>query len=89
MPVAGQTQQLPLPPLQLRTFMGTSSNAAHPEVRVIVPDDYLLVSGGCRDNWSGWGNLLVASYPELDREDVIAAVEYAAEVVDEVQVIAH
>lgn len=32
---------------------------------------------------------IVASYPELTREDVIAAVEYAAEVVDEVQVIAH
>ena len=32
---------------------------------------------------------IVASYPELSREDVIAAVEYAANVVDEVQVIAH
>ena len=32
---------------------------------------------------------IVASYPELGREDVIAALEYAAEVVDEVQVIAH
>ena len=32
---------------------------------------------------------IVASYPELGREDVIAAVEYAADVVDEVQVIAH
>ena len=32
---------------------------------------------------------IVASYPELERADVIAAVEYAAEVVDEVQVIAH
>ena len=32
---------------------------------------------------------IVASYPDLGREDVIAAVEYAARVVDEVQVIAH
>jgi uncharacterized protein (DUF433 family) len=32
---------------------------------------------------------IVASYPELGRDDVIAAVEYAARVVDEVQVIAH
>jgi uncharacterized protein (DUF433 family) len=32
---------------------------------------------------------IVTSYPELGREDVVAAVEYAANVVDEVQVIAH
>ena len=31
---------------------------------------------------------IVASYPELNREDVIAAVEYAAALVDEVQLIA-
>ncbi len=31
---------------------------------------------------------IVTSYPELGREDVVAAVEYAANVVDEVQVIA-
>ena len=31
---------------------------------------------------------IVASYPELGREDVVAAVEYAANVVDEVQIIA-
>src|SRR5258708_7691079 len=63
-PPAAQSHQPSLPPLQLRTFIATSSTASHPEVRVIVPDDYLLISGGCRDNWSGWGNLLVASYPE-------------------------
>jgi uncharacterized protein (DUF433 family) len=32
---------------------------------------------------------IVVSYPELGREDVMAAIEYAAEVVDEVQVVAH
>jgi uncharacterized protein (DUF433 family) len=32
---------------------------------------------------------IVTSHPELGREDVVAAVEYAANVVDEVQVIAH
>jgi uncharacterized protein (DUF433 family) len=31
---------------------------------------------------------IVAAYPELTREDVVAAVEYAAEVVDSLQVIA-
>jgi uncharacterized protein (DUF433 family) len=31
---------------------------------------------------------IVASYPELRREDVIAAIKYATELVDEVQVIA-
>src|SRR5262249_47175398 len=64
MPAAAQSQMSTLPPIQLRTFMATSSTASHPEVRVIVPDDYLLISGGCRDNWSGWGNLLVGSFPE-------------------------
>jgi uncharacterized protein (DUF433 family) len=32
---------------------------------------------------------ILASYPDLAREDVIAALEYAARVVDEDQVIAH
>lgn len=32
---------------------------------------------------------IVAAYPELTTEDVVAAVEYAAEVVDDLQVIAH
>jgi uncharacterized protein (DUF433 family) len=32
---------------------------------------------------------ILASYPDLGREDVIAALEYAARVVDEDQVIAH
>jgi uncharacterized protein (DUF433 family) len=32
---------------------------------------------------------ILASYPDLRREDVIAALEYAAKVVDEDQVIAH
>ncbi len=31
---------------------------------------------------------IVASYPELNRDDVVAAIEYAAAVVDELQVIA-
>lgn len=32
---------------------------------------------------------VLASYPDLAREDVIAALEYAAKVIDEDQVIAH
>lgn len=32
---------------------------------------------------------ILASYPDLSREDVIAALEYAAKVVDEDQVIAN
>jgi uncharacterized protein (DUF433 family) len=32
---------------------------------------------------------ILASYPDLCREDVIAALEYAAKVVDEDQVIVH
>jgi uncharacterized protein (DUF433 family) len=51
--------------------------------RIMVRNILGMVAGGYTVD------KIVASYPELGLEDVIAAVEYAAEVVDEVQVIAH
>jgi uncharacterized protein (DUF433 family) len=51
--------------------------------RIMVRNILGMVAGGYTVD------RIVASYPELGREDVIAAITYAAEVVDEVQVIAH
>jgi hypothetical protein len=42
----------------------TSDITAHPVARVTVPPGYKLVGGGARDNWTGYGNLLTASFPE-------------------------
>jgi hypothetical protein len=42
----------------------TSEITAHPVARVTVPTGYKLVGGGARDNWTGAGNLLTASFPE-------------------------
>lgn len=51
--------------------------------RIMVRNILGMVAGGYTVD------KIVASYLELDREDVVAAIAYAAEVVDEVQVIAH
>ena len=44
----------------------TSDVASHPEAHVTVPEGYKLLSGGAKDNWSGAGNMLTASFPESD-----------------------
>jgi len=51
--------------------------------RIMVRNILGMVAGGYTVD------KIAASYPELAREDVLAALEYAAEIVDEVQVIAH
>jgi uncharacterized protein (DUF433 family) len=51
--------------------------------RIMVRNILGMVAGGYTVD------RIVASYPELRLDDVIAALEYAATVVDEVQVIAH
>jgi uncharacterized protein (DUF433 family) len=50
--------------------------------RIMVRNILGMIAGGYT------ADKIVSSYPELCREDVVAAVEYAADVVDEVQVIA-
>jgi uncharacterized protein (DUF433 family) len=51
--------------------------------RIMVRNVLGMVAGGYSiDN-------ILASYPDLGREDVIAALEYAARVVDEDQVVTH
>jgi uncharacterized protein (DUF433 family) len=51
--------------------------------RIMVRNILGMVAGGYSID------RILASYPDLSREDVIAALEYAAKVVDEDQVIAH
>ena len=50
--------------------------------RIMVRNILGMVAGGYTVD------KVVASYPELSQEDVIAAIEYAAQVVDERQVLA-
>ncbi len=47
----------------VKIFSSTSSSAPHPYKRTDVTSDYHLISGGAKVNWSGYGNLLTASYP--------------------------
>ncbi|WP_282080175.1 hypothetical protein [Aquimarina algiphila] len=47
----------------LRIFSNTSSLSSRPSTSVSVPSGYTLISGGAKDNWTGFGNLLTDSYP--------------------------
>ncbi len=47
----------------VRVFQNTGSSANYPEATVKVDEGYILTGGGAKDNWSGTGNLLTASYP--------------------------
>ena len=51
--------------------------------RIMVRNILGMVAGGYSVD------KILASYPSLSREDVVAALEYAARVVDEDQVVAH
>jgi uncharacterized protein (DUF433 family) len=51
--------------------------------RIMVRNILGMVAGGYSID------MILTSYPELRREDVIAALEYAARIVDEDQVVAH
>ena len=51
--------------------------------RIMVRNILGMVAGGYTVD------RILGSYPELTREDVMAALEYAAQVVDEDQAIAH
>ncbi len=51
--------------------------------RIIVRNILGMVAGGYSLEQ------ILAGYPDLSRDDVVAALEYAARVVDEDQVIAH
>jgi hypothetical protein len=44
-------------------YSNTSFAANHPNMSVSVPSNCLLIGGGAFDNYNGYGNMLVASYP--------------------------
>ncbi|MBN4077285.1 hypothetical protein JYT19_00070 [Sulfobacillus acidophilus] len=50
------------------------SNA--PWVEVTVPENFKILSGGARTNWSQPGNLLTSSYPVNDRTWFVSAAEH-------------
>jgi hypothetical protein len=52
------------PPLTLRLFTVQGARANWPQATLTVPSGYKIISGGARDNWTGWGNMLTASYPK-------------------------
>ncbi len=48
----------------MQVFTSTSSLASHPSTSVSVPSNYSMIGGGAKVNYgSGYGNLLVSSYP--------------------------
>jgi hypothetical protein len=51
---------------QIRIFTHTGAVANHPQARVHIPKEYKLLAGGARDNFTGGGNLLTASFPDGD-----------------------
>lgn len=48
---------------EVKVFSSTSSSSAHPRASVNVPDTFVMTGGGARVHWSGYGNLLTASFP--------------------------
>lgn len=49
---------------QINLDSTVSSSANHPIAQKSVPSGYLLIGGGAFDNYSGYGNMLVKSYPK-------------------------
>jgi vibriolysin len=49
--------------LTVQLFTATSGVAQAPSVELTVPGDHKIIGGGATDNWSGFGNLLTATYP--------------------------
>lgn len=47
----------------VRIFSATSSIAKYPEVRSSVDNGYTMTGGGVKSHWSGYGNVVTASYP--------------------------
>jgi len=48
----------------VKIFEESSATAQHPSIEYTVPENYKILGGGARVNWSGAGNLLTASYPK-------------------------
>jgi hypothetical protein len=57
-----------LPAINLKLFTASGgSKSDTPETTLTVPAGYKIIGGGARVNWSGYGNLLTASFPKDER----------------------
>jgi hypothetical protein len=63
----------PIPPQYYKIVSVTSAKAQHPTTTANLPDDFVVVGGGARSNWTGDGNLLYGSYPTSDGSGWIGA----------------
>jgi MAC/Perforin domain len=59
-------QRIAAKALRTHIISATSDVASRPETRVSVPSGYKLLSGGARNNWTGRGSFLTASFPDVD-----------------------
>jgi hypothetical protein len=48
----------------LKLFSASGRKAEIAQTELTVPNDYKIIGGGARVNWSGQGNLLTASFPK-------------------------
>jgi hypothetical protein len=51
---------------KMRIFSKESGVANHPSTNISIPNNYLLVGGGAKVKYGGYGNLLVHSYPKTN-----------------------
>jgi hypothetical protein len=65
-------QRIAAKALRTHILSATSDIASRPKTRVGVPDGYKLLSGGARNNWTGRGSFLTASFPDVDRPSTSA-----------------
>lgn len=48
---------------KMKVFSAKSPKENHPTISVPIPSNYLLIGGGAFDDYQGYGNMLVTSYP--------------------------
>jgi hypothetical protein len=65
-------QRIAAKALKTHILSDTSGVASRPETRITVPSGYKLLCGGARNNWTGKGSFLTASFPDVDRPGTTA-----------------
>ena len=61
------------PGLRVQASKGRSAVAPNPTATATVPDDHILIGGGCRASFTSNGQLIVANHPSSDRAWTCAA----------------
>ena len=51
------------PALRVQSTESRGEVAAHPTATATVPENHVMIGGGCRSSFTGTGQLLIASYP--------------------------